>query len=558
MKTRTREIIESGDALFSKRAALTSLWDEMALQFYPERADFTVQRHVGTDFATHLMSSYPLIARRELANSFSSMLRPSGRPWFKLKVQDEELGKDPEARAWLDWAGGVMRRAMYDRPACFVRATKEGDHDFATFGQTVIQPSYNANMDGLLYRTWHLRDVVWCENAELQIDTLHRKAKYSARVLVKMFPSKVDAKVRDKLAREPHCEINCRHIVMPSEDYDLANPAQRKRQPFVSLWIDVDHETILEEVGVPDLGYVIPRWQTVSGSQYAHSPATVAALPDARLLQSITLTLLEAGQKAVDPPMVAVQEAIVGGVNVYAGGVTYVDAEYDERLGEVLRQLGGDNAGRGLAFGVETAQDIREMISQAFFLNKINLPEPGKDMTAYEVQKRMDEYVRGALPLFEPAESEYNGALCDQTMKLLIRANAFGAPDTIPEMLRGADVEFAFELPLQSAAERVKAEQFMESANLLKVAAEASQMNDGTFDINRALRDAIEGIGAPALWLRPPEAVAQMAEEQAEAQEGEQMMGQVAQGAMVAEQVGNAAQSLQGAGILPADMGAAA
>ena len=120
---------------------------------------------------------------------------------------------------------------------------------------------------------------------------------------------------------------------------------------------------------------MIPRWQTVSGSQYAHSPATVAALPDARLLQSITLTLLEAGQKAVDPPMIAVQEAIVGGVNVYAGGVTYVDAEYDERLGEVLRQLGGDASKGGLNFGVETAQDIREMISQAFFLNKINLPE---------------------------------------------------------------------------------------------------------------------------------------------------------------------------------------
>ena len=53
-------------------------------------------------------------------------------------------------------------------------------------------------------------------------------------------------------------------------------------------------------------------------------------------------------------------------------------------------------------------------------------------MTAYEVQKRMDEYVRGALPLFEPAEAEYNGALCDQTMKLLIRANAFGAPELDP------------------------------------------------------------------------------------------------------------------------------
>jgi hypothetical protein len=50
--------------------------------------------------------------------------------------------------------------------------------------------------------------------------------------------------------------------------------------------------------------YVIPRWQTVSGSQYAYSPATVAALPDARLIQAMTLTFFEAGEKATNPPMV--------------------------------------------------------------------------------------------------------------------------------------------------------------------------------------------------------------------------------------------------------------
>ena len=27
--------------------------------------------------------------------------------------------------------------------------------------------------------------------------------------------------------------------------------------------------------------YIVPRWQTVSGSQFAYSPGTVAALPDA-------------------------------------------------------------------------------------------------------------------------------------------------------------------------------------------------------------------------------------------------------------------------------------
>jgi hypothetical protein len=66
------------------------------------------------------------------------------------------------------------------------------------------------------------------------------------------------------------------------------------------------------------------------GLAYAYSPATVVALPDARLLQQMTLTLLEAGQKAVDPPLKATSEAIRAASTVcrrhYLGR-----CEYDER-----------------------------------------------------------------------------------------------------------------------------------------------------------------------------------------------------------------------------------
>lgn len=549
MKTRCRDLIEQGNALFSKRSGLMGLWQEIAENFYPERADFTVQRSVGTDFGAHLMTSYPVIARRELANSFSSMLRPTGRPWVRPKAQEDALNKKPENKAWLDRAGEIMRRAMYDRSAQFVRATKEGDNDFASFGQCVISVDFNRNMDGLLYRTWHLRDVVWQENAELKVDNVHRKWKMPARSMVRMFPKTVSQQVKDSLEKDPHREFECRHVIVPSDEYDLTlGNAPRKKQPYISLYIDCENETVLEEVPVPDISYVIPRWQTVSGSQYAHSPATVAALADARLIQSITMTLLEAGQKAVDPPMVAVQEAIVGGVNIYAGGVTYVDAEYDERLGEVLRPLSPD-VSRGLSFGLDSVQDIREMIQQAFFLNKINLPEPGKDMTAFEVSKRMDEYVRGALPLFEPASDEYNGQLCEHTMRLLIRANAFGAPQDIPQDLAGADIDFAFESPLQSATERFKAQAFQEAAGLLKVAAEAEQMNDGTMDIGEALRDALDGIQAPASWIRPVEEVAQIRADREQKQAQAEQMQQAAGVVATAEQAGGAAQKFANAGV---------
>jgi hypothetical protein len=234
-----------------------------------------------------------------------------------------------------------MRRAMYDQHSGFIRATKQGDNDFVAFGQTVISVDPNKYLDGVLYRNWHLKDVAWCENSELVIDLIHRNWQLEARQLIKLFPDKVSSAVRKLAREEPGREVKCRHIIIPEDEYDLSvsKKGSRNRLPFTSIYIDIEHDTILEEVPAKRSNYVIPRWVTVAGSQYAYSPATVVSLPDARLLQQMTLTMLEAGQKAVDPPMKATAEAIQGGVNYYAGGITWVDAQYDERAGAALEPL---------------------------------------------------------------------------------------------------------------------------------------------------------------------------------------------------------------------------
>ncbi|MEQ9124641.1 MAG: portal protein, partial [Alphaproteobacteria bacterium] len=236
-------------------------------------------------------------------------------------------------------------------------------------------------------------------------------------------------------------EIECRHIVLPAERY--GDPAIT--EPFVSLHVDVEHGHVMEAVGRPTLGYVIPRWQLVSGSAYGYSPPTVASIADARMLQDMTRTILEAGEKAVDPPMVATQEAVRSDLALYAGGVTYVDAAYDERLGSALRPISQDRS--GLPLGLEMQQDVRAQIHAAWMLNKLTLPSVGGAMTAYEVGQRVQEYIRQAIPLFEPIEAEYNGALCDETFRTLRAVGAFGRPEEWPGPLVADAVSFTFENP---------------------------------------------------------------------------------------------------------------
>jgi hypothetical protein len=106
-------------------------------------------RSLGTDFAANLMSSYPVMCRRELGNQLGTMLRPTARPWFHPKRRRyKQKSRQRDVNGYLEWFEETQRRAMYDPKAMFTRATKEGDHDFAAFGQCAISVELNRTRTG--------------------------------------------------------------------------------------------------------------------------------------------------------------------------------------------------------------------------------------------------------------------------------------------------------------------------------------------------------------------------------------------------------------------------
>jgi hypothetical protein len=127
MKTRVQELIQIGDQLYTKRFPLLTLWQSFAENFYPIRADMTRTRYISEEFASYLMTGRPVLAHRELANALSSILRPRGIQWFQANTAVESINQDRACREWLEWAGTMMRRVMYDHTSQFTRATKEAD-----------------------------------------------------------------------------------------------------------------------------------------------------------------------------------------------------------------------------------------------------------------------------------------------------------------------------------------------------------------------------------------------------------------------------------------------
>ena len=532
-----QKLIERGLLFFSERKAITTLWQELAENFYPQRADFTINRYIGEEFAEHLYSSYPIIVHRDLSNSFAAMLRPRAKDWFEVSVDDAgELSK--AGIEWLQWATKRQRSMMYDRKAQFIRATSEGDADFALTGQCCISREivYNAPTPHLLYRCWHLRDVAWSEKADGAIGEIYVKWKPTIKQLKEMNMN-LHFEVEKRTGNDALQKVTCMRLIVSTDVYQ-GQRGQGEGYPWMLVYLDTQNMHIMGEYGVMSHGFTLPRWQTVSGSQYAYSPAAVAGLPDARLLQAMSLTLLEAGEMSVRPPMIATSEALRGDIQLFSGGITYVDSDYDERKGDVLRPLTQDR--QGLPRGYEVRDHQMSMLAEAFYINKLTLPPPEGDMTAFETGQRVEEYVRAALPLFEPMEHEYNGQLCEDTFDGLLRAGAFGSIQDMPRELQGRDVHFKFISPLHDAIERKEASTFYESADLIERAMALDPNAGAILDTNSQLRVSLEGIGVEARHLRTEDQVAEIMASNAEAAQAEEQVELAKGGAQAARDLAQA------------------
>ena len=542
-----KQIWEQCEQLYSKRSTLMMQWQDIALNFYPARADFTFQRSLGMELVSDLMSSWPLLCQRRLADAIGQMLRPTAKAWFESGLAN---GKklDVEGKQWLQKADCAMRAAMYAPAAWFTDATKAGDNDFATFGQTVIHVGMTRRRDNLLYRCYHLRDCVWMEDEDRQFCLVGRKWKPNARTLVNTFGSNVHAdvaKLMNGAQPSPFAEIDCVHMVVHQDMYNgtFTGP-QNKACPFVSIFYDQAHDQVMEAITVWNRGYIIPRWQTPGSSQYAFSPATVIGLPEARLLQSMTYTLLEAGEKATNPPLIATGDVVRGDVATYAGGITVVDREYDERLGDALRPITQDL--RGLPLGEKMQMDSREILTQVFYLDTLKGPQQGgPQMTAFEVGQLVQQYIRDALPLFEPMEMGYNGAIYHETFDICQRNGLFGSPFDRPRSLMGQSTEPTFRSPLHDAINQAQVQVFQGSMALVAQAVQADPSMAGIIDYGIALPDALEGNSTPETWIRSKTEMLAIQKKQQQAQSSANTLAEMQSAANVAKTVSDARSSGQ-------------
>src|SRR5215217_178442 len=543
---RAQDLLRIGSAAFSKSASYMSLCQTLAEMFYPLRADFTSEFSLGTDFATDVMDGFTINSRETLGNAIDSMLRQG--KWFKVGTGDERRDKRAVNAVALDRLTMLYRQQIIDAPRTgFQKATKEGDHDWVTFGNPVFSWEEAPTRDHMLLRSWHPKMVAWMTDDAGRINAVFRRGNMQARNIERKFKTSawrgtLRNEIKDACRDDPMREFPIMHVVMPTDEVYgwSAKDMRRIKHKFVSLYLDETHQEVLNDLGTPVNPYVIPRYRTISNFSRGFAPMAINSLPDARMLQSIAAVVLEQGEKALDPPMVGDQNVFKNDLNIYAGGFTSIDLGERTDIRDVMQTI---ETSQGLSAGVELKADIRSLIAESWLLNKLFLPNV-REMRELEVMVRTEEFRRAALPFFNPIDSEYHAPLLSTGMEMAFHLGYLPV-DLLPDELQGEEVVWSFESPLKDAEGQKVVAAFNTSVQLIAAGSQAVPGLAKQFNIADATIDAVMGAGAKPEWIKPEKERKQTAEQDKQAQQITETAALLQQGSAAAADVSSAKMAVE-------------
>ena len=508
------------DRLKSQRQNWESHWQEVADYMQPRKADVTKSRSKGDKRTELIFDSSPLQSVELLSASLHGMLTNPSTPWFSLKFKNEDMEGEDEAKLWLESATEVMYSAF--NQSNFQQEIFELYHDLITFG-TAAMFIEEDDEDNLKFSTRHINEIYISENEKGRIDTVFRKFRISARAAIRKFGN-VSNNIAVIAKKDPYEEVEILHAVYPRDDY---NPKKQdtENMQFESIYLDADSGEELSVSGFREFPFVVPRYLKASHEIYGRSPA-MTALPDVKMLNEMSKTIIKSAQKQVDPPLLVPDDGFLLPVRTVPGGLNFYRAGTRDRI-EPL------NIGANNTLGLNMEEQRRNSIRNAFYVNQLMMQD-GPQMTATEVIQRNEEKMRLLGPVLGRLQSELLKPLIDRAFALILRKNLFRPA---PEFLSGKDIEIEYVSPLAKAQKSSELQSIMRAIEIMGSLSNVAPVFDH-INMDKLVRHLADIVGVPQKILKPQ---SELNAERQQAQAQQEQMMQMQQLQQVAEAGGKIA-----------------
>jgi len=333
--------------------------------------------------------------------------------------------------------------------------------------------------------------------------------------------------LKDIIIKKPEEDVVILHAVMPNEMGGIYENNTNK--PFSSCYVHEETGFLLSESGFDNFPYVVPRYLKASNEIYGRSPA-MNALPDVKMLNTMSKVSIKAAQKQIDPPLMVPDDGFVLPVRTVPGGLNFYRSGTRERI-EPL------NIGSNQPLGLNMEEQRRKAIRENFFVDQL-LSVQGNNMTATEVMQKSEEKMRILGPVLGRLQSELLQPLITRCFNILLKESKF---QQVPEFLQDQQIEIEYVSPIAKAQKSGDLSSIMRGIEVFGAVQNVAPVFD-YLDVDGLVAHLKDVIGLPAKILRSRAEVEQIREEKK--QQAEQMQGMQEQMQM-AEAAGKAAPAIK-------------
>jgi len=228
------------------------------------------------------------------------------------------------------------------------------------------------------------------------------------------------------------------------------------------------------------------------------------AFPTILTLNEQKKTVLRAGQRAVDPPLLLEDDGALTPFDLRSGALNYGTLTRDGQ--PLVKPL---ESGARVDIALEMMQDERKTINDHFLVTLFQILVETPEMTATEAMLRAQE--KGALlaPTMGRLQSGMIAPLIEREIDLLSHAGALPQmPDELAQA--GAEYEIEYDTELTRAQKAGPAAAVLKLFSAVTPLAEANPAVLDKIDLEAGIDVLADAYGTPAKVLRPPEEMAKL------------------------------------------------
>ncbi len=185
--SKVQDLLSRWGLMKARRNKWLDLWQELADVLHPNAGDFLRAIEPGQSRGMDIYDGSSRVGLRDLTATLDGLLKPQTSEWFEAYIEDDEINRRDDVRAFLEAKRKRMWNAIYRVDARFVQRSTEVDMSLTTFGHGCLWPQQNARRDGLLFKTFPVGQFSIEENAEGIVDTIAIEEENTVRTPLRIF-----------------------------------------------------------------------------------------------------------------------------------------------------------------------------------------------------------------------------------------------------------------------------------------------------------------------------------------------------------------------------------